>query len=250
MKRILALSLSAALLLALLGACTGADSETTVIPSDSAGESATVPPTDNTQEPSLALPSEEPSAEPSDEPSDEPSQEPSQDPATQPPTPSPTPTPTPTPTPKPTPSPTPEPTPTPTPEAPSIDLDRFFNTLSGKYGFPESMMHLDIDVANNFYPGLANLDLVQCHYYIPATTGGSNVTEIVLIQAADASNASAAAAILQDRINRQTGPGSMLYPQDRVAWTDYSHIKTKGNYVMLVVNQNFNAIVSDFNALF
>ena len=234
MKKVLALLLAAVMIFSLCACTGGTEPEDTVSPSAPAGESEPVSPTDTTQEPSLALPSEEPSAEPSDEPSDEPSQEPSQDPATQPPTP----------------SPTPEPTPTPTPEAPSIDLDRFFNTLSGKYGFPESMMHLDIDVANNFYPGLANLDLVQCHYYIPMTTGGSNVTEIVLIQAADASNASAAAAILQDRINRQTGPGSMLYPQDRVAWTDYSHIKTNGNYVMLVVNQNFNAIVSDFNALF
>ena len=93
MKRILALTLSAALLLALLCACGGADNpEVTVIPPESAGDLASsAPSADTTQEPSLALPgdepteevSEEPSAEPSQEPSAEPTQRPSQAPATQ-----------------------------------------------------------------------------------------------------------------------------------------------------------------------
>ena len=266
MKRILALSLSAALLLALLCACTGgADPETTVVPPDPAGESATVPPT--------STPSPEPSAQPSTEPpsTDSPTHHPEEthhaEPTHRPEethhaepthhpeethhgTPTPAPTPKPTPTPTPTPEPTVEPTPTPAPEIPRVDFDEFFNTLSDKYGFPESMEHLGIDVADNFYPGLADLDLDQCAYYIPLTTGGANVTEIVLIQAANPSDASAAAAILQARIDRQLGPGSMLYPQDRVAWTDYARIRINGSFVMLVVNQNCDAIVSDFNALF
>lgn len=266
MKRILALSLSAALLLALLCACgSSAGPAATVIPPDPAGESASVPP--------ASPPSPEPSAQPSAEPTQEVSAEPQ---VTDGPThhpqethhpepthhpeethhgaatfaPTPAPTPTPEPTPAPTPVPTPEPTPTPAPEVSTADFEGFFNTISGKYGFPENMEHLGIDIADSFYPGLADLDLDQCAFYIPATTGGANVTELVLIQAANPSDASAAAAILQARIDRQLGPGSMLYPQDRVAWTDHSRVRINGSFVMLVVNQNCDAIVSDFDALF
>lgn len=279
MKHTIPLILSAALLLSALCACGSADADpsTTVIPPDPTEGAAATLPADATQEPSLAPPSEEPSEEVSAEPSAEPSQEPTQAPATQAPaTQAPTARPTPSHHPEethhvepthhpeethhvdPTHHPeethhvetTPEPTPTSAPEVSGVDFERFFNTLAGRYGFPENMMQLGIDVANNFYPGLAGLDLDQCAYYIPATTGGANVTELVLIQAANPSDAAAAAAILQARIDRQLGPGSMLYPQDRVAWTDHSRVTTNGSFAMLVVNQNCDAIVADFNALF
>ena len=68
MKKFLALSLSAALLLALLCACTAGEPENTANSSDpTAGASASVSPTDsstdNPQEPSLTLPSDDPGDE-------------------------------------------------------------------------------------------------------------------------------------------------------------------------------------------
>ena len=126
MKRILALSLSAALLLALLGGCTGDNPENTNnSPNPTTGASAAVSPADTTQEPSLSLPSEEPTAEPTKD--SEPTAEPTKNPEpTAEPTKTPEPTAEPTKTPEPTPEPTkaPEPTPEPTknPE-PSKDPD-------------------------------------------------------------------------------------------------------------------------------
>ena len=81
MKKFLSLFLSAALLLALLCACTADNPGDAENPS--AGTGASASPTGASQEPSLALPSEGPSEGPSPESSAVPNQEPSEAPATQ-----------------------------------------------------------------------------------------------------------------------------------------------------------------------
>ena len=322
MKKFLSLLLSAALLLALLGACTAGGPESTVnSPDPTAGPSASVPPTDAVQEPSLGLPSEEPTPEPGDEPTPEPTSEPTPEP-----TPESTPDPMPEPTkepasthhpeeshhvepshhPEPTPHPEeshhvepshhPEPTPTPTtepgddpepsesttpgipggvvipgfggwgggntdpdpqpsvdvdvPEDPSnVDFDTFFNTLSGKYGFPDSVSDVGIETADIFYPGLADLDLLQFGYYIPAMTGNENVVEIVLLQVKNPADGYKAVKILQDRIDNMRNGGA-VYPQDVKAWNNSAEVVSSGGCVMLVVNSNYKDIITDFKALF
>ena len=109
-KRILAMTLCAALALSLLAACSDRAAQESVIPTDPAVTDGPLGDPDPTQEPSdtpSPEPSEEPSAEPSAEPSVEPSEEPSTGPVENPSLkPLPT-TPEPTPTLKPTPAPTP-----------------------------------------------------------------------------------------------------------------------------------------------
>ena len=282
MKRILALSLSAALLLVLLGACTGADPETTVISPDPAGESATVPPADTTQEPSLALPTEEPTEEVSAEPSAEPSEEPSQAPATQPPATQPPATQAPAVThhpethhpeethhPAPSPTvpgggivlpgpggaeePTAEPSKAPDgfteptgPSASDVNLTNFYQTVLNSYAFPP-MEVLPTDFIANMFPGLASIPAVQRVVSVPMMSGTASA--LVLVQVTNSSDVSAVKAILQDHVNTQIARNAN-YPAVVDAYQNNIQIVSHDSYVMLVVHESCDAIVSQFNALF
>ena len=62
-------------------------------------------------------------------------------------------------------------------------------------------------------------------------------------------------AIFQARIDRMTGadgqgnPGAW-YPGPTEQWKNNSRVVSNGNYVMMVVHENCDAIVDTFNALF
>ena len=46
------------------------------------------------------------------------------------------------------------------------------------------------------------------------------------------------------------GPGGAWYPEPTRVWDECSRIVSNGNYVMLVVSEQCDDIVADFNALF
>ena len=255
MKRISALTLSAVLVLSLLAGCSNSGAKETVIPNDPSEAVESVQPTATpTPEPS-AEPSGEPSAEPSLEPSTEPSVEPSQAPSAKPtPTPAPKPTPTPapkpTPTPKPTPAPTPTPEPTPTP-ASKVDLAAFYASVTRQYefGFLELASK---DLLDGLYPGLSGIGAEQRLVYI--TQMSMNNGEVGLVQVKNSADVAAVKAIFQARINYMVGdeenkPGAW-YPGPTEQWRNNSRVVSNGNYVMMVVHENCDAIVSQFNALF
>ena len=128
------------------------------------------------------------------------------------------------------------------------DFDAFFSTIAVRYGFPE-MVNAGIDVANVYYPGLADLDLVQFCYRIPAFSGGTNVTEIVLVQVKNNDDGYKAVKILQDRIDSMRNGGA-IYPQDREAWTNSAQVAANGSCILLVVNSNYKEIIDFFNSAF
>ena len=260
MKRILALSLSAAMLLAMLCACSDSGSKETLIPSDpveesEAAESAALPtPT--------VEPSEEPSEEPSAEPTEEPSQEPSKGPEVKPipttptpkatptPAPKPTPTPAPTPTPEPTPAPTPTPEPTPEP-AGKVDLAAFYSSVTSQYEF--GFLELaSADLMDGFYPGLSAIAAEQRLVYI--TQMSMNNGEFGLVQVKNSADVAAVKAVFQARIDYMVGdgngPGGAQYPMAMEQWEQNSRVVSNGNYVMMVVHENCDDIVAAFNALF
>lgn len=260
MKRILALTLSAAMALSLLCACSDRGAETTVIPSDPVEES------EPAQSTALPTPTPEPSAEPSVEPSVEPSQAPATAAPT--PTPKPTPAPTPKPTPKPTPAPkptptpvpkptpTPAPTPTPTPEptptpAAGVDLAAFYADVTGshEFGFLELA---GSELLDGLYPGLTGVETEQCLVYVCMIS--MNNGEFGLVQVKNSGDVAAVKAAFQARINYMVGdgngPGGAQYPMAMDQWENNSRVVSNGNYVMMVVHENCDDIVAQFNALF
>ena len=136
-----------------------------------------------------------------------------------------------------------------TPEAPApaqVDLSAFYTTESGKYEF--GMVTLaDAELAANVYPGLFDIASEQCLPYINMMT--MNTSEIVLVQVTNSSDVDKVKSILQSRIDAQV-EGGAWYPSAIDAWQNNSRIVSNGNYIMMVVHESCDSIVSDFNALF
>ena len=87
----------------------------------------------------------------------------------------------------------------------------------------------------------------QCLPYVNMMT--MNTSEIVLVQVTNSSDVDKVKSILQSRIDAQV-EGGAWYPSAIDAWQNNSRIVSNGNYIMMVVHESCDSIVSDFNALF
>ncbi len=134
---------------------------------------------------------------------------------------------------------------TPVPEG-SVDLAAFYDSLGGKYELP-AMERADSALLEAHYPGLSAVSTVQCVHYAPMMTAVA--CEFTLVQVADAADVSAVKDILQARIDAQVSGGAW-YPATIEQWQSNARIVTNGNYIMLAVYKDSDAVVSDFNALF
>ena len=78
--------------------------------------------------------------------------------------------------------------------------------------------------------------------------------DVVLVQVKDSKDVDAVKAILQARIQYMVGdgngPGGAWYPEPTRIWTECSRVVSNGNYILMVVHEQCDAIVDDFNALF
>ena len=138
------------------------------------------------------------------------------------------------------------------PSAEGVDLQSFFNTVNTAYELP-FMMELDSAALDNYFPGLTGISTQQ----LVAYTCGMNPSpagDVILVQVTNSADVDAVKALFQDRIDYMTGadggqPGAW-YPGPTEMWLNSSRIVSNGNYVMLVVTDHCDSIVSDFNALF
>ena len=73
--------------------------------------------------------------------------------------------------------------------------------------------------------------------------------ELVLVQVSDSADVDAVKEILQTRIDNMVNGGAW-YPEPTRVWSENSRIVSNGSYVMMVVNEDCDAIVEEFNALF
>ena len=103
----------------------------------------------------------------------------------------------------------------------------------------------DMALAN--YPGLSDIATEQCLVYAPMFS--LSAAESVLVQVSDAADADAVKDILQARVDAQVSGGA-FYPMAVEAWQNNSRIVSNGSYIMLVVSEDCDAVVSEFNALF
>ena len=160
-----------------------------------------------------------------------------------------------------------------------VDLAAFYLTLAEKYQVPETPeqaypdeladdndMWLDgpesredrinqlkemrdqmRDMNLAAYPGLADIAAEQCLVYAPQMS--FSASEAALIQVSNASDVDAVKAILQTRVDTQKDGGAW-YPAAVEGWENNARIVSNGSYVMLIVGEDCDAIVSEFNALF
>ena len=134
----------------------------------------------------------------------------------------------------------------------SVDLQAFFDTINADYEMP-FMMEMDSAALDSYFPGLTGISAQQLVAYQCALSP-SPAGDVVLVQLTNSSDVNTVKELLQDRIDYMTGadggqPGAW-YPGPTEMWLNSSRIVSNGSYVMLVVNENCDAIVDAFNALF
>ena len=135
--------------------------------------------------------------------------------------------------------------------AANVDLSDFYTTVTGKYEF--GFLELaDSSILDNVYPGLSGISAEQMLVYVCMIS--MNNGEFGLVQVKDSKDVDAVKAAFQSRIDYMVGdgngPGGAQYPMAMDQWENNSRIVSNGNYVMMVVHENCDDIVNEFNALF
>ena len=133
------------------------------------------------------------------------------------------------------------------PAAEGVDLQSFFDTINTAYEMP-FMMAMDSSLLDSTYAGLTGIATEQLVVY-QCGMSPSPAGDVALVQVSDSADVDAVKAIFQARIDYMV-EGGAWYPGPTEMWQNSSRIVSNGSYVMLVVNENCDAIVSDFNALF
>lgn len=134
----------------------------------------------------------------------------------------------------------------------NVDLSAFASEVMKSYEFGFLSL-ADEATLDGLYPGLKDISTDQMLVYVVQMT--MNNGEFGLVQVKDSKDVDTVKAIFQARIDRMTGadgqgnPGAW-YPGPTEQWKNNSRVVSNGNYVMMVVHENCDAIVDAFNALF
>ena len=132
-----------------------------------------------------------------------------------------------------------------------VDLSAFASQMMADYEFSHLQL-ADTSLMDSLYSGLSGVSTEQCLVYCTMMT--MNNGEFVLVQVKDSKDVDTVKGILQARINYMAGdgenPGGAWYPDPTEQWKNNSRVVSNGNYVMMVVHENCDDIVSAFNDLF
>ena len=135
---------------------------------------------------------------------------------------------------------------TPDPQPSKVDLAAFYSSVTSKYSMPNLSL-ADSTMLDNYYAGLSSVATEQSQVYINMMS--MNMGEISLVQVKDSKDVATVKAIFQARIDSMVNGGAW-YPEPTRIWSEQSRVVSNGNYVMMVVGEDCDAIVKDFNALF
>ena len=132
----------------------------------------------------------------------------------------------------------------------SADLSAFLEDVTSKQ--EAAMETLPADALETFYPGISDIETKQC---TGATALISAVaSEILLVEVTNSDDVAKVEEIMNARISYQVGdgtsPGGAWYPETMDQWENNSRVVSVGNSVMLVVMDNADEIVTEFQNLF
>lgn len=128
----------------------------------------------------------------------------------------------------------------------NVDLSAFASDIMGQYEFGMLQL-LDADLMEQLYPGMGAVSAEQKLIY--GTLMTMNNGEFGLVQVKDSKDVDTVKSIFQTRIDGMINGGAW-YPEPTRIWAENSRVVSNGNYVMMVVHENCDAIVDAFNALF
>ena len=104
--------------------------------------------------------------------------------------------------------------------------------------FPET----DVNYLDNFYQGLAAVELKQLYAGVAPVTNAP--FEIILVEVANEADVQTVLDIFQARVDRESGDST--YPENAEAWMNECRITSRGNYVFLAVLMGSAEIPSQF----
>lgn len=104
--------------------------------------------------------------------------------------------------------------------------------------FPET----DVNYLNNFYQGLADVELKQLYAGVAPVTNAP--FEIILVEVADEADVQTVLDIFQARVDRECD--NSTYPENAEAWMNKCRITSRGNYVFLAVLMGSAEIPAQF----
>ena len=104
--------------------------------------------------------------------------------------------------------------------------------------FPET----DVNYLNNFYQGLADVELKQLYAGVAPVTNAP--FEIILVEVANEADVQTVLDIFQARVDRECD--DTTYPENAEAWMNNCRITSRGNYVFLAVLMGSCEIPSQF----
>ena len=104
--------------------------------------------------------------------------------------------------------------------------------------FPET----DVNYLNNFYQGLADVELKQLYAGVAPVTNAP--FEIILVEVANEADVQTVLDIFQARVDRECDDST--YPENAEAWMNNCRITSRGNYVFLAVLMGSAEIPSQF----
>ncbi len=129
----------------------------------------------------------------------------------------------------------------------SVDLAAFYTSISEKYAMPMGLGQMTSDeLVENYFPGLTAISTKQRVIYYTMMT--MNNGELAMVEVENASDVDTVKAIFQTRVDTMVNGGAW-YPSATEIWTNSSHIVSYGNYVLMVVGEDCDAILADFEAL-
>ena len=104
--------------------------------------------------------------------------------------------------------------------------------------FPET----DVNYLNNFYQGLADVELKQLYAGVAPVTNAP--FEIILVEVANEADVQTVLDIFQARVDRECDDST--YPENAEAWMNDCRITSRGNYVFLAVLMGSAEIPAQF----
>ena len=143
-------------------------------------------------------------------------------------------------------------------EEKQVDLSAFAGALKENYEFAAYLMELDPEAEEyaresieQYLPGLLELDLEQRVIYMSMMR--LNNGEFSMVQTKSPQDAETVKELFQNRVDYMVGdgesPGGAWYPGPTELWTNSSRVEVHGNYVLMVVAEECDQIVSEFNEL-
>lgn len=107
---------------------------------------------------------------------------------------------------------------------------------------PVLFQETDLTYLDNFYHGIAGVELKQCCFAMAPVTNAP--MEVAMVEVADSKDVQTVMEIFQARVDEMSQDNG--YPENSAAWKNNAKVTSRGNYVFLAVMTDEYSIPAEF----